>query len=605
MKIALMTIMLFLAASGLQAQDLKLTATVNKTTVGIDESFTYQLEISAPVKNLPDPDLPDFSNFAVLSGPNVSTSFQIINFDMSASKTYSFVLTPRAVGKFEIPPATVQYEGKSYRSNAITITVTRTATTQPQTPQSSGNTQDSDRDLSGSLFLKAVPSKTSVFVNEQVNVSYKIYFRVNIRNPEYLRMPETVGFWVEEYPIKGDIPITQETVNGIQYNVAEVKKMALFPTKSGMLNITPLQLRVHVQVQDRRRDPFNVFDNFFDSPFGRMVSKELTSNEITVNVKPLPEEGKPENFSGLVGDFRLFSDLDKPQAPANEAISLTLKIHGTGNLKVLNEIPVEAPPSFEIYDPKIKDEVDKSGTYLSSSKEFEYILIPRVAGDFRIKPIEISFFDPFQRRYKTLRSREFQIKVSKGKETAGNLAGSYLSKEDVKLLGKDINFIKEDPPNFVPVDYAPYKSVRFILALLLPAVAAVGAYGYRNHLDRVSTDLEYARKRKAHKQARKLLRQANTYLKNGELAEFYGEVSKALIGYVADKTNTSAAGLIREEVEKIMLSRNVDPELMGQYFRCLDDADFRRFAPGQHFAREAESFYQQAEKILVKLEKHF
>jgi len=605
MRRLLITIFVSLIALNVQAQEIKLNASVDRTTVGVGDHFTYQLEVSGAAKNLPEPELPDFANFDVLSGPNVSSSFQIVNFDVSSSKTYSFILSPQQVGKIEIPPASIEYKGKKYQSDNIVITVVKAGQQPPQNQPQNQGSQAQDVDLSQSLFLRAVPSKTSVFVNEQVNVSYKIYFRVNIRSPEFIELPETVGFWVEEYPIKGDIPVTQETINGVQYRVGEIKKMALFPTKAGKLEITPMQLRVHVQVQRQRRDPLNVFDDFFDSPFGRMVAKELVSNKITIRAKPLPEEGKPAGFSGLVGDFRMQDELDKANVPSNEAISLKLKISGTGNLKVIDNIPLEAPPSFELFEPKISDNVNRSGTYLNESKDLEFIMIPRVPGDFTIKPVRVSFFDPFEKHYKTMSSKAHQVTVTKGKELPGNIASGYLSKEDVRLLGKDIHFIKEKSPQFVPMGHSPYANIWFVLGLIIPAIAVAGAYGYRNHAEKVSTNLEYARKRKAHKHARLQLKQAGIYLKNDQLAEFYGEISGALVGYVANKTNRAAAGLVSKDAEKIMISKNVDPELMKEYFECLDDADFRRFAPGQTSREEAESFYEQAEKILVKLEKYF
>jgi hypothetical protein len=602
-KLAVISSLLFFIFN-LQAQDLSLKASTNMTTVGVSGNFTYELEISGPVKSLPEPDLPNFSDFEILSGPNVSTSFQIVNFDMSASKTYSFILSPLKIGEFVIPAATVESNGKKYQSNSIKITVTQNSQSPPsQSQKNRRGSQNQNIDLGNSLFLKAVPSKTSVYVNEQVNVSYKIYFRVNIRNPEYIKLPETIGFWVEEYPIKGDIPISQETLNGIQYNVAEIKKLALFPSKSGELKVTPLQLRINVQTQQQRREPFDVFDSFFDNPFGRMISKELVSNEISIKVKPLPPNA-PDKFSGLVGDFRLMADLDKTNVPSNEAISLKLNITGTGNLKVLNEIPIEVPSNFELFEPKIKDNVNRDGIYLSESKEFEYIMIPRVSGEYKIAPVKVPYFDPFQKQYKTLTSGSYNIHVTKGKELAGNLATSYLSKEDVKLLAKDIHFIMEKKPDFVPIDYAPYNTIWFLLSMLLPAIAVVGAYGYRNHLEKVSTNLEYARKRKAHKQARKQLTEAFAFLKNNQLSEFYGEISRALLGYVADKTNKSAAGMIREDVEEIFKLKQVNTEIVQQYFKCLDDADFRRFAPSQNSKEETHSFYKQAEKILVRLEKY-
>lgn len=594
---------LFLTAS---AQNVKLTATVDRDRIGLDDQFTYQLEVSGSSQNLPEPVLPEFTGFNILSGPNVSSSYQIVNFDVKASKSYRFILVPQKTGVFQIPPAVAEYKGKKIQSNSIRIMVTKTSDQSGTQPGPRGKSGRGGRnDLSNSIFLKAQPSKRSVFVNEQVNVSYKLYFRINVRNPEFVQLPETVGFWVEEFPIEKNIPIRQETVNGIQYNVAEIKKMALFPTKAGELTVSPMRLKVDVVMQQRRRDPFNLFDDFFDSPFGRVVPKQFSTNSIKIKVKPLPEQGKPADFSGLVGDFRLSANLDKASVPANEALTFKVRISGSGNLKVLNEIPLDIPSSFEVFDPKIKNNINRSGTYLAESKEFEYVMIPRVPGEFKIKPIKISYFDPFQKMYKTLRTREYITKVIPGKEIAGGVATSYLAKEDVKLLGRDIHFIKEGKPNLIVMDYAPYKAVWFWLALFLPAIAVAGAYGYRNHLEKISTNLEYARKRKAHRQARQRLKQASQSLNNNNFSGFYAEISSALIGYVADKTNRPGAGLTRDEVDKILTSRNVDPQLITDYIRCLDEADFKRFAPGQASTDEANTFYKRAEDILVRIEKYF
>ncbi|NIW78814.1 MAG: hypothetical protein GWN16_04835, partial [Calditrichae bacterium] len=198
----------------------------------------------------------------------VSTSFQFINGAVSSSKTYTYSLLPSKTGTFKISPASVTYQENTYRSNPIELVVTkqRSASNQPnhnsQRQKQSGKQASSDV-----LFLRAVPSQRSVYVNEQITLKYKLYFRVTVRNPEFIKLPETTGFWVEEYPIPKDVPVIQEVLNGVQYNVAELKKFALFPTKAGKLSISSMRLAVDV-IERRRRDPFNL-DNFFDSPFGR------------------------------------------------------------------------------------------------------------------------------------------------------------------------------------------------------------------------------------------------------------------------------------------------------------------------------------------------
>jgi hypothetical protein len=585
------------------AQDVQLTASVNRNPVGENDQVIYTLEVSGSTSGFPEPKLPDFADFRILGGPNVSTSVQIINGSMSSNKSYSVMLLPRKVGTFTIPAVSITHKGKTYQSNPIKITVSRQSSQPAQ--QSASSRKEEKITSSNDLYIKAISSRRTVYVNDQINVSFKVYFRVPIRNPDFIKLPETVGFWVEDYEIPQNIPVTQEVVNGVQYSVAEVKKMALFPTKTGQLTLTAMQLAVNVVERRRRRDPFSAFDSFFDDPFGRTVRKVIATNPLTFNVKPLPETGKPANFSGLVGNFRLQVDLDKTNVKANEALSYRVRLTGSGNLKSFNDIPVGFPASFEVYEPKIKDDINRSGSNLASTRELEYVLIPRTSGQYRIKPLEISFFNPNSRSYKTLRSQEYIINVGAGEDVNGVAGNTYLSKSEVKLLGKDIYFIKEEKLNLLPAGYKPYAATWFWASLLLPLLLLGGAYGYRNYQEKMTTSVEYARRRKAFKQAEKRLKGASHFLRQGNLAEFYGEISRGLIGFVADKTNHPAAGLLREDVDKLLKNSKVDAPLIEEYLKCLDEADFRRFAPGRITESEARAFYEQAANILAKLGKFF
>jgi hypothetical protein len=585
------------------AQDVQLTASVNRNPVGENDQVIYTLEVSGSTSGFPEPKLPDFADFRILGGPNVSTSVQIINGSMSSNKSYSVMLLPRKVGTFTIPAVSITHKGKTYQSNPIKITVSRQSSQPAQ--QSASSRKEEKITSSNDLYIKAISSRRTVYVNDQINVSFKVYFRVPIRNPDFIKLPETVGFWVEDYEIPQNIPVTQEVVNGVQYSVAEVKKMALFPTKTGQLTLTAMQLAVNVVERRRRRDPFSAFDSFFDDPFGRTVRKVIATNPLTFNVKPLPETGKPANFSGLVGNFRLQVDLDKTNVKANEALSYRVRLTGSGNLKSFNDIPVGFPASFEVYEPKIKDDINRSGSNLASTRELEYVLIPRTSGQYRIKPLEISFFNPNSRSYKTLRSQEYIINVGAGEDVNGVAGNTYLSKSEVKLLGKDIYFIKEEKLNLLPAGYKPYAATWFWASLLLPLLLLGGAYGYRNYQEKMTTNVEYARRRKAFKQAEKRLKGASHFLRQGNLAEFYGEISRGLIGFVADKTNHPAAGLLREDVDKLLKNSKVDAPLIEEYLKCLDEADFRRFAPGRITESEARAFYEQAANILAKLGKFF
>lgn len=603
MSLLLMVFFAYFGNNYIFAQDVKLIAAVDRNPVGLNDQFTYTLEVSGSASGFPDPGLPNFADFRILGGPNVSTSVQIMNGSMSSSKSYSIVLLPRKTGTFVIPAVSVNYKGKTYQSNSVKLTVVQQGS--QSTPQGGSSAADEGNDSSSDLYLKLIPSRRTVYVNDQITVSFKIYFRLSIRNPDFIKLPETIGFWVEEYEIPQNIPVTQEVVNGVQYNVAEVKKLALFPTKTGELTLTPMQLAVNVVERRRRRDPFSAFDSFFDDPFGRTVRKVLVTEPITFRVKPLPENGKPASFSGLVGNFNLNVDLDKTNVKANEALSYKVRLTGSGNLKSLSDLPVDFPANFEVYDPKIKDNVNRSGPRLVASRELEYVLIPRTSGQYRIKPLEISFFDPSTETYKTLRSKEYLVNVAEGKDVGGIAGNAYLSKSDVKLLGKDIYFIKEENLNLFRRGYKPYMTVWFWALLIAPLLFLGAAYGYRNYHEKMSTNVEFARKRKAFKQAEKRLKGASYFLKQGKYAEFYGDVSRGLIGFVADKTNHSAAGLVRNDVEKLLRNREVEEPLVEEYLQCLDEADFRRFAPGNVSDEEAKAFYIRAASILEKLGKYF
>lgn len=596
---------LVLGAGPLVAQEITLTASIDRNPVGLYDQFTYTLEIKGASSGYSEPQLPDFSDFRVMGGPNVSTSVQIVNGAYSANKIYNVILLPHKIGDFTFPAVAVSFKGKTYQSNPIQVTVI---------PQSASSAQggadaapgDAVQAAPDELILRAIPSRRSVYVNDQVTVVYKLYFRNSVQGLDYLKLPETVGFWVEEYEIpQTNIPVTQETVNGVRYNVAEIKKMALFPTKSGELTVTPMQLAVNVVERRRRRDPFGSFDDFFSDPFGRTVRKVVANDPLTFHVRPLPSQGRPANFSGLVGNFLLKVEVDKTEVKANEAISYKVRLSGSGNLKSLSKLPIEFPPSFEAYEPKVNDAVNRSGSSMTASRELEYVLIPRTSGQYRIKPLEISYFDPASETYKTLKSPEFVFSVGEGKEMPGMAGSGYLAKSEVKLLGKDIFFIKEESLRLQPLGYKPYRTPWFWGSLILPLIFLGLAYGYRTHHEKMATNLEYARQRKAYKQAEKRLKGASHFLKQRMFGEFYGEVSRSLIGFIADKTNRPAAGMLRQDVEKLLANKKVDAALVTDYLNCLDEADFRRFAPAQATDEDAKSFYHRAEEILVRLGKYF
>ena len=588
--------------------ELQLKAWVDRNPVSVEDQFTYIVEVSGKVRTLPEVQLPDFSNFYVLSGPNVSSSYQIINFEFSASQTYRVILQPKKTGQFTLAPAKIKYGGKTLQSEAVRVQVvngpsrSRKSSPAVRTPGRAG--QRSEPNLSRAVQLKAIPSAHRVYLGQQVTLSYKIYFRTRIRDFDFVDHPETVGFWVEEYPLSGEARITREIVNGVQYNVAEIKRLALFPNKTGRLTIPPVTITVDAVVPQASRDPFDLFDNFFDNPFGKVVRRRIVSNPVTIEVKPLPASGRPQNFSGLVGDFRVSSSLDKKEVPANEAISYRVKIRGQGLLKTLNRLPMEFPLSFEVFEPRVKENVNRQGRYISSSKELEYVLIPRTPGDYQIPELRLSFFNPFSQKYQELVIPAYAVHVTRGKEVATGITGALVSKEEVALLGKDIRFIKESI-SLRPVGYRVYRSVWFWAAFFLPSLFLVGAYGYQVHQRRLQSDVVFARRRRASRLARKHLKKARQLLKQQQYEAFYGEISRALIGFIADKTNRPAAGLTLVEIERLLQQQNMPETLIRECLNTLNEADMRRFA-GMSASSEtdAKNLLKNVERCMEKLEKY-
>lgn len=598
------TIFLFLLFGGmtaLPAQDVSLKASVNRNQVNVNQRFEYKIEVSGSSRSLPDPELPEFKGLNILSGPNVSTSIQIVNGAMSSSKTYSYYLYATAEGEFKIPAVALQVNGRQVKSNEITVTVSGKATAQGESGQQNARSTDEDM-LGENLYLKALVSKTNVFQNEQIVVEYKLYFRVQVRSYNFEKLPANPGFWTEEFNMPSQPAISTEIVNGIQYNVATLRKVALFPTESGELSIEPLVVSVDALVKDRSRQR-SLFDSFFDDPFGRSVRKVLASETVKVKVKPLPKNGKPAGFDGAVGKFTMQVRADKTQLKANEAVSVKVNLSGEGNVKLLQAPVLTTPPDMEKYDPKEKVTINNKGPVISGSREIEYILVPRFEGEYRINPVYFSYFDPGAGKYRTLKSNALNISVQPGDEVAGNIvsAGS-LSKQEVELLGEDIRFIKQTT-EFRSSGAPLYKSLYYYFAYLLPVLFIFAARRYRSHVDTLSSDRVLARRRRAGKITARHLAEAKSSMKK-DPQKFYNVITRALQGFVSDKLNIDLTDFTAESVRNNLKNVGVKDSEIEEYQACLEESDMRQFAGMSTDTAELGAFFNRVKNILTKLEKY-
>jgi len=605
-RIIILGVLLCLAAMGV-AQDAAFQASVDKNPVGQGDQFTLTFTLSnAGMGGGKNFQVPDLGKFLVMSGPNQSSSMQFINGAVSSSVSYSYVLQPREMGKFTIGPAAIEVGGKVYKTAPLTVEVVKGT---PRPKQQANVPNDLQVQLGENLFLKATVDRTHVIQGEQINLVFKLYTRVSISNYAVEKNPALTGFWGEDVESPKNISLSTETINGKQYRVGIIKRMALFPTQSGTLEISPMDVQTTVQVQSNRSsDPF---DSFFRDPFGRSVSYSVKSEPVKIKVDPLPS-GAPADFKGAVGQFAMSTVVDKKTTRTNEPISLKVTISGTGNVKLLESPAVELPSDFEQYSPKVSDNINRSEGRISGSKTFEYLLIPRYPGLKVIKPVTFSYYDLAKRQYVKLRSPQLELNVEQGSAAPAPFAAGS-PREDVRLLSQDIRFIKVGDVSFSRLGETPYASGTFIFLVMLPLAGLAGAFVYARQRQAVIEDQVGYRNRRAIKVAQKGLKQADYLLKeksgpkdapsSKQRLRFYAEVSRALWKYLGDKLNIPQAEFSVDGALTELANRSVSAGLQQSLKALLETCDMARFAPTSLEVTAMQKTYDEARRVIVEIER--
>ncbi len=596
----LFAVALVLLPLSLHAQDPVFQAVLDRNPVGQGEQFTYSLVLGnagmGGGKNL---QLPDLGKFHIMGGPNQSSNMQFINGAVSSSVTYSYILQPKEIGKFTIGPASIEVNGTVYKSQPVTVEVIKASAK----PQARANAQpDISREIGDNLFLRAEVDRSHVTQGEQINVVFKLYTRVSVSNYSPGKNPTLSGFWSEEIENPKNISLTTETVNGKQYRVGVIRRMALFPTQSGNLEISPFEVEAVVQVQSRRSmDPF---DAFFRDPFGQSVNYAVKSDAIRIKVDPLPP-GAPPSFRGAVGRFTMTARVDKQTTKTNEPISLKVTIAGTGNVKLLESPAVELPTDFEQYTPKVSDNISRNSERISGSKSFEYLVIPRYPGKKTIKPVTFSFYDPGKKSYVTLTSPPIELDVEQGASQLPPLI-SGSGKEDVQLLNQDIRFIKLSVSGLTPKGKSPFGNPLLLVMALLPLAGFAGAFVYSRQRNADRLDDVGFRSRKALKVARKGLRTAEELLNKGsgdrKLA-FYDEVTRSMWKYLGDRLGIPPADMSIDRAISALSTRSVPAGLLQTLKELLESCEMARFAPGSTESTTMQKTYDGAKRVIMDLER--
>ena len=577
--------------------DDKITFTANAPEVVVSGD-QFRLSYTVNTKKVRDFRAPNIKDFEVLMGPSRSVQYQSINGVESNTITYTYILMAGKEGTYNIPGATIVADGNNYTSNSVDIKVLPT----DQSDNSGNSGSNAARNQAGGqitnndLFITATASKTDVYEQEAILLTYKIYTKVNLTQL-HGDMPDLKGFHTQEVELPSQKQWTLEHYKGSNYNTTVYSQYVLFPQQSGKLEIPSITFDGTISQMVASADPF---DAFFNGGSYVNVSKKIVTPKVMINVKELPA-GKPANFSGGVGEFTISSSISTQELKTNDAITLKLVISGTGNMKLINTPEVGFPQDFEIYDPKVENKFNLTRSGLAGSKVIEYLAIPRHAGNYTIPSVEFSYFDLKSQSYKTLKTDAYTLNVAKGEGNSDQVVANFTSKEDLKVLGKDIRYIKTGETSLTPKDDYFFGSVSYYLWYVIPfSLFVIYLIIYRKQALE-NANIAKVRTKKANKVATKRMKNAGKLLAEKNMSAFYDEVLKALWGYISDKLNIPVSQLSKDNIEEELARYGVSEELVKAFIDTLNECEFARYAPGNQ--NEAmDKVYASAIDVISKME---
>lgn len=549
---------------------------------------------------------PSIKGFDVLMGPSRSqqSSIQIINGKRTSnsSTAFTYILLAGSPGTYTIPAASVEVNGEKVFSNAISIKVLPQDQNSGNSGNNGGGSASSSRSqAAGSrisandLFITATASKTTVHEQEAILLTYKVYTVVNLRQL-YGKMPDLKGFHTQEVELPQQKTFTLEHYKGRNYNTTVWSQYVLFPQQTGKLEIPSITFDGVVAQQTVSDDPF---DAFFNGGGYVEMKKKITTPKVVINVQPLP--AKPAGFSGAVGEFKLASSINATDVKTNDAVTIKLTLSGTGNMKLIGTPEVKFPQDFEIYDPKVTDDYKLTNSGLTGTKTFEYLAIPRHAGNFTIPAVEFTYFDLKSNSYKTLKTEAYNLKVAKGQGNADQVISDFTNKESVKMLGKDIRFIKLGDSSLRPKGDFFFGTVGYYLCYLIPLLLfVVFAVIYRQKALE-NANVAKVKTKKANKVATRRMKLAGKLLAENKKNEFYDEVLKALWGYISDKLSIPVSQLSKDNIEAELTNYGVQEALIAEFIGVLNECEYARYAPGNE--NEAmDKVYSASVEVISKME---
>ncbi|TWI01320.1 oxygen tolerance protein BatD [Flavobacterium tiangeerense] len=568
-----------LVCSTLSAQ-VQFEARVSKTTLGLNERLRIDFMMNVDGDNFVQP---SFDGFRIIAGPSQQVSQSWVNGRSSFEKAYSYFLVPNQKGTFVIKSAAIEYNGQIYKTAPIKITVTA-ATEQPRDPN--------DPQISGdeNLYLVADVSKTNPYLNEPVTVVYKLYFaNIGITNLGETSKPKYIDFWSQNIEIK-QLVAEEGIFKGQNFRYIVLKKVVLYPQKSGRLKIEPLSLSVDVQLPTNRRDMF-----------GRMLltetTKRVSAGAKTINVKPLPEAGKPDDFTGAVGNFDFKVTPSKTNLKHGESLDLVVSVTGKGNLKLFSLPKPVVPNALEMYDAVHSEVISTPLSGMAGKSVDSYAIVPQYKGNYPVKPMQFSYFDLSSGTYKTLRSPEIMIHVLDGPTPVDSTA-TRGNKNKIAAVEEFKNI--KSKTNFVPINKKDFLgSNTFIGLLLIPFLLIPLIVLFKKKKEAMDGDVTGNRVRMNSKLAKKYLSEAKKQINNKEL--FYIALEKAMHNFLKAKLNIETSEMSKDNIQELLLSRNANPVAVNDFIALTENCEIARYAPSSSFTIQHD--FDKAVVIISDLEK--
>lgn len=585
--IGLLMAMLVIASPLYAQEENEVTFEVNlsKEKLGVNERLRVEFTMNKDGDNF---NPPDFNGFKVIMGPSQSISSSWVNGKRTFSKSYSYILVPINQGKFKIGQATIEISGELYKTLQKQVEVT-SAVDNPNAPKTADDIADEN------LHLVAEVSKTGPYLNEAVTVIYKLYISpsVSVTNYRPLDSPKYNNFWSQ------DIPVTKyntknSTYQGKPYRSVVLKRVVLYPQKTGKLNIEPLSLEIYVDVPTNRRD-------FFGGRIYKQASKTVSAGRRTLDVRPLPESGKPLNFSGAVGSFDFSVTTSKTALNASESLQAKVEISGKGNLKLFQLPEPELPSALEVYEPEFNESVRTTLTGMEGKVTNSYTIVPSFRGRYPIPSISFSYFNPKTGKYSTLNSEEITINVMEGPTDAAAVAGS-ISGSTQKLVvptGKQFHFIKVRPDLTKIGSNYFFGSGRFYLFLLGPLLLIPLAVVSFKRREAIAQDVTGNRIKRANKLARKYLSTAKKEL--GQKEAFYVALEKALHNYLKAKLKIETSEFSKEKIAALLTERHLDDTVTTSFLQLLQNCEMARYSPFSDVQMQQD--YDKASEVISQMDK--